>query len=41
MSVAPVSGLIGSTAFHVAPPSVVLYSPRSPPADHSGPIAVT
>ena len=38
-SVTPVSALIDSTAFHVCPPSVVLYRPRSPPEDHSGPMA--
>src|SRR4029078_13080058 len=41
MSVAPLFSVPGSTFFHVAPPSVVLNSPRSPPPRHSGPIAVT
>src|SRR5689334_15466751 len=27
--------------FQVCPPSVVLYNPRSPPDDHSGPCAAT
>ena len=29
------------TGFHVAPPSVVLYTPRSPPGENSGPCAAT
>jgi hypothetical protein len=41
MSLIPVSGLIVSTADQVAPPSVVLYRPRSPPADQRGPCAAT
>src|SRR5262249_39076129 len=41
MSLPPVSGLTSSTAFQVAPPSVVLKMPRSPPEDHSGPCAAT
>ena len=41
MSVTPVFSLIASTAFQVLPPSVVLKSPRSPPAFQSGPCAAT
>ena len=41
MSVAPVSASTVRIAFHVPPPSVVLYTPRSPPLAQSGPIAVT
>ncbi len=37
MSLIPVSSLMNSTRVQVAPPSVVLYRPRSPPADQSGP----
>ena len=40
-SVMPVSGLIVRIAVQVVPPSVVLYSPRSPPEDHSGPCDAT
>src|SRR5262245_14598940 len=40
-SVMPVFSLICRTAFHVWPPSEVLYKPRSPPADHSGPCTAT
>jgi hypothetical protein len=40
-SAAPVCWLTVSTAFHVWPPSVVLYTPRSPPDDQSGPCEAT
>ena len=40
-SVTPVSSSTVSTAAQEAPPSSVRYSPRSPPADHSGPSAAT
>src|SRR4051812_30173686 len=40
-SLAPVSSSTYNTRFHVAPPSVVLYTPRSPPAPNSGPVAAT
>ena len=40
-SVTPVSSPAVSTAFHVFPLSVVLYSPRSPPDAQSGPCAAT
>src|SRR6185436_12167865 len=36
-SLAPVSALTVRTAVHVLPPSVVLYTPRSPPPAQSGP----
>src|SRR3954468_23405310 len=41
MSVMPVFSLILKTAFQVFPPSVVLYRPRSPPGDQSGPCDAT
>lgn len=37
----PVLSLMKSTRCHVAPPSAVLNSPRSPPAENSGPCAAT
>jgi hypothetical protein len=37
----PVFALMVRTDFQVLPPSVVLYSPRSPPALQSGPWAAT
>jgi len=40
-SVTPVSGLIVRTAVQVWPPSVGSQSPRSPPPDHTGPMAGT
>src|SRR2546423_15351704 len=40
-SVKPVLASIVFTAFHVLPPSVVRYSPRSPPLVQSGPAAAT
>ncbi len=41
MSLMPVSALMVSTGFQVAPPSVVLKRPRSPPAENSGPCDAT
>src|SRR6187551_1181357 len=41
MSVMPVFSLIVSTADQVFPPSLVLYNPRSPPDENSGPCAAT
>ena len=41
MSVKPVLSLMNRLRVHVAPPSVVLYKPRSPPAEQSGPCAAT
>src|ERR1035441_1178962 len=40
-STTPVFSLTVSTAFQFFPPSVLLYSPRSPPAPQSGPSAAT
>ncbi len=40
-SLAPVSASPLITARQVLPPSVVLYSPRSPPEPNSGPVAAT
>ena len=40
-SVTPVFSSSFSSGAHVFPPSVVLYSPRSPPGPHSGPGAAT
>ena len=40
-SLAPVSSSPLSTCFQVSPPSVVLYTPRSPPGPKSGPVAAT
>ncbi len=40
-SVTPVFSVIVKAAFQVAPPSVVLYKPRSPPAENNGPCAAT
>ena len=40
-SVMPVFSLMVSNADHVFPPSVVLYNPRSPPGENSGPCAAT
>ena len=41
MSLAPAHVPPSSTFFHVLPPSVVLYRPRSPPFRDSGPWAAT
>src|SRR5436305_9185554 len=40
-SVTPVFSLMVSDAFQVAPPSVDLYRPRSPPGEKSGPCDAT
>ena len=40
-SVTPVSSSTFKDFVHDLPPSVVLYSPRSPPGPHSGPWAAT
>src|SRR5262245_4068637 len=40
-SVAPVLSSTFSTCFQVVPPSVVLYTPRSPPGPQSDPVAAT
>jgi hypothetical protein len=40
-SVTPVCSSVSSSLVQVLPPSVVLYSPRSPPALHSGPWEAT
>ena len=40
-SFAPVSSSPLRTCFQLFPPSVVLYTPRSPPGPNSGPVAAT
>ena len=40
-SFAPVSSSTVSTCFQLLPPSVVLYTPRSPPGPNNGPVAAT
>ena len=40
-SFTPVCSSTSRTRSHVSPPSVVRYSPRSPPAAHRGPCAAT